>query len=122
MAAIVVQLGLAMMPLGRLASACPFTSATTSGTSGSIRHADELSITTGPAAATCGASSFEVAPPAENKAMSRPDHSAAAASSTTTSVPFHGRVRPAERAEANSRSSLTGKSRSSRMARITPPT
>ena len=39
MAAMVVQFGLATMPLGMFASVCGLTSATTSGTSGSIRHA-----------------------------------------------------------------------------------
>jgi hypothetical protein len=48
--AIVVQLGLATMPFGIWASACALTSVTTSGTSESIRHADELSITIAPAA------------------------------------------------------------------------
>ena len=54
MAAMVVQFGLAMMPLGRSAAAWPLTSATTSGTSGSMRQADELSMTTAPAAADPG--------------------------------------------------------------------
>ena len=56
MAAMVVQFGLATMPLGRRSRACGLTSDTTSGTSGSIRHAEELSMTTAPAAATRGAS------------------------------------------------------------------
>ena len=60
MAAIVVQFGLATMPFGMERSACGLTSATTSGTSGSMRHADELSITIAPAAATTGASSRDV--------------------------------------------------------------
>ncbi len=72
MAAIVVQLGLAMIPSGRSSSASALTSGTTSGTRGSIRQADELSTTTTPAAATLGASACEVAPPAENSATSRP--------------------------------------------------
>lgn len=72
MAAIVVQFGLAMMPLGRLAIACGLTSETTNGTSGSRRQAEELSITTAPWAATFSASAREVAPPAENSTMSRP--------------------------------------------------
>ncbi|CAM5733798.1 hypothetical protein SFUMM280S_09874 [Streptomyces fumanus] len=69
----VVQFGLAMMPLGRLATACGFTSDTTSGTSGSRRQAEELSITTAPCEATFSASALEVAPPAENSTMSRPE-------------------------------------------------
>lgn len=72
-AAIVVQFGLAMMPLGRSAIACGFTSETTRGTCGSLRHAEELSITTAPCAATFSASALEVAPPAENSTMSRPE-------------------------------------------------
>ncbi len=72
MAAMVVQFGLAMMPLGRFAIASGLTSETTSGTSGSRRQAEELSMTTAPAAATLGASSLEVEPPAEKITMSRP--------------------------------------------------
>ena len=53
----VEQLGLAMIPLGRSAAAAAFTSGTTSGTCGSIRHADELSITVAPRAAASGARS-----------------------------------------------------------------
>ena len=50
-AAIVVQLGLAMIPLRASATASGLTSLTTSGTSGSMRQAEELSMTTAPAAA-----------------------------------------------------------------------
>ena len=83
----VVQLGLAMMPLRASAIASGLTSETTSGTSGSIRQAEELSTTVTPAAANTGASAREVVAPAEKTAMSRPAGSAVAASSTTTSVP-----------------------------------
>ena len=72
MATIVVQFGLATMPFGIDRSASAFTSGTTSGTSGSIRQADELSITVAPAAATRGASARDAVAPAENRAMSRP--------------------------------------------------
>ncbi len=65
-----------------------------------MRHADELSMTTAPAAAKRGASAREPVAPAENRAMSRPDGSAVAASSTAISPPFHGSVRPADRADA----------------------
>ena len=60
--------------------------------------------------------------PAENSTMSRPRKSAVSASSTVTSPSPHGRVRPAERAEAKSRSWSTGNWRSARMRRMTPPT
>ncbi|MEI2641674.1 MAG: hypothetical protein V9G10_04920 [Candidatus Nanopelagicales bacterium] len=84
-AAIVVQFGLATMPFGIESSAPGLTSATTSGTSGSIRQAEELSTTVAPAAATFGASCLLVPPPAENSAMSIPLKSAVAASSTVMS-------------------------------------
>lgn len=106
MAAIVVQFGLAMMPLANFAprtSRSKFTSATTRGTSGSLRHAEELSITVAPAAANRGACTFDIAPPAENSAMSRPLGSAVAASSTSISAPRNSSLRPAERAEAKNR-------------------
>src|SRR5438552_2840985 len=45
----VEQFGLATMPFGMLRSASALTSGTTSGTSGSMRQALELSITTAPA-------------------------------------------------------------------------
>ncbi len=51
----VVQFGFAMMPLRASSRACGFTSLTTSGTSGSMRQADELSMTTTPASAKRGA-------------------------------------------------------------------
>ncbi len=72
-AAIVVQFGLAMMPLGRSVIAEGLTSETTSGTWGSRRQAEELSITTGPASATFSASALDVAPPAEKSTMSSPE-------------------------------------------------
>ena len=101
-----MQFGLAMIPLRASATACGFTSLTTRGTSGSIRQAEELSTTTTPAAANFGASAREVVAPAENSAMSRPDGSAVAASSTTTSRSPNGSVVPAERPEAKKRTSL----------------
>jgi hypothetical protein len=52
---IVEQLGLAMMPLCE-SSAAGFTSGTTSGIAGSIRHALELSMTMAPSLAAIGAS------------------------------------------------------------------
>ena len=71
-ATIVVQFGLATMPLGIDWSAWAFTSGTTSGTSGSMRQAEELSMTVAPAAATRGARARDAVAPAENRAMSRP--------------------------------------------------
>ena len=121
-AAIVVQLGLATMPLGRSSSSWGLTSDTTSGTSGCMRQADELSMTVAPAAATFSAIARDVVAPAENRAMSMPDQSAVAASSTGMSAPCHGSVRPADRADAKKRMSPTGNSRSASTSRMTPPT
>src|SRR5690606_41482499 len=60
---IVEQLGLAMMPRGRLRRVSGLTSATTSGTSSSRRNSDELSITTAPAAANFSAYCLDTRPP-----------------------------------------------------------
>ncbi len=122
MKAIVVQFGLAMIPFGGLVARCPLTSATISGTSGSIRNADELSITIAPASANFAANARDEVAPAENRAMSSPVGSAVSASSTTMSVPFQGKVVPADRADAKYRISLTGKLRSSSSRRMTLPT
>ena len=122
MATMVVQFGLATMPFRIDASAAALTSGTTSGTSGSIRQADELSMTTAPPDTNLGASCAEAEAPMENRARSRPSTSAVAASSTTTSRPRKGIRRPADRDEANSLRSSSGNPRSSRMASITVPT
>ena len=57
-------------------------------------------MTTAPAAANLVRVACDVAPPAENSAMSMPVRSAVSASSTTTSCPAMAGVEPAERAEA----------------------
>ena len=93
MAAIVVQLGLAMMPLGGLNASAGLTSDTTSGTSGSVRQAEELSITMAPTAATLGGDQ-RCCLPLEKSARSRPAKSAVAVSSTTISPSPHGDVGP----------------------------
>jgi hypothetical protein len=121
-AAIVVQLGLAMMPLGGFFAASGLTSLTTSGTSGSLRNADELSMTTAPAAAKRGACSRESVAPAENNAMSIPARSAVDASSTMISSPRNGSFLPADRADAKNRTVSAGKLRSSNRVRMTAPT
>ena len=51
-------------------AASALTSGTTSGTSGSIRQAEELSITTQPLAPILGDHSFDTAPPADIRQMS----------------------------------------------------
>src|SRR5271163_529495 len=115
MATMVVQLGLATMPLGMERNSPALASGTTRGTSGSMRQADELSITVAPAATSRGASSRETEAGAEQSARSMPERSAVSASSTTTSPSAQGRVVPADRAEARYRMDSTGKRRSARM-------
>ena len=122
MATMVVQLGLATMPMGMSSRAAALTSGTTRGTSGCIRQPDELSMIVAPAAAIFGAYSIEAVLPALSRAMPTPAQSAVAVSSTTTSRPAHSSVLPAERADAKKRMFPTGKERSSRMALMTPPT
>src|SRR5256885_6947649 len=79
-----------------------------------MRNADELSTTVAPARTAMGAKRFEVAPPAENSAMSTPLKLCSFNSRTASLWPRNVSVLPAERAEANSRSSDNGKPRSSR--------
>src|SRR5580692_11553397 len=115
------QLGLAMMP------ACPRTawgliSGTTSGTLGSMRKADELSITVAPARTAIGAKRLDVAPPAENSAISTPSKLDSVSSCTARAASPNGRLLPAERAEANRRSSRSGKRRRSRQRISSTPT
>jgi hypothetical protein len=118
----VVQFGLAMMPLRASAIASGLTSLTTSGTSGSIRQAEELSTTVTPASAKRGARARDVVAPAENSAMSSPLGSAVLASSTVISRSPYGSSVPADRAEAKKRTSSAGKLRSSRICRMATPT
>src|SRR5690606_29163411 len=118
----VEQLGLAMIPRGRCAAASGLTSATTSGTSGSWRKAEELSITTAPAAANRGACSFETSPPAANSAMSTPAGSNAARSCTSSSSSPKSTWPPAERLLASARTSDAGNRRSARIDSIASPT
>ena len=107
MSCIVEQLGLAMIPSCHARSS-GLTWDTTSGTSGSIRQALELSTTTQPRLAASGASSLEVPPPAEKMAMSMPSKASGVASSTVMSRPATVMVVPAERADARRRSSVYG--------------
>src|SRR5580658_1673746 len=109
MATMVGQLGLATMPLGMERSSAALASGTTSGTSGSMRQAEELSITMAQAATSRGASSRDTEAGAEHRAKSMPERSQVAASSTTMSLSPQGSVDPAVRLEARYRMSSTGK-------------
>src|SRR5690606_8508504 len=117
----VEQLGLAMMPWCFRAS-CALTSGTTSGTSGAMRNALVLSMTTAPALTASGASALLTEPPALKKATSTPRNASASAACTSiSSLPTRTR-RPALRGEASSRSSPTGKRRSWRSLISSLPT
>ncbi len=103
-------------------SASPFTSGTTRAASGSMRKAEELSITTAPLAAAAGANRRETAASAANSTRSDPARPSSLTISTVTSSPRNLSFRPAERWEANRRSSATGNRRVSRQAIISRPT
>ena len=79
-------------------------------------------MTVAPAATILGEYSMEAVRPALTRAMSMPDQSAVAVSSTTRSRPAHRSVVPAERADAKNRRFPTGKARSLSRALMTPPT
>ena len=64
-----------MFFLVKPSAASAFTSGTISGTSGSMRQADELSITTVPAAPIFGDHSFDTSPPADIRQMSTSEKS-----------------------------------------------
>jgi len=118
----VEQFGFAMMPLGRFFAASMLTSGTTSGTSGSMRQALELSITTAPDFAAIGPNSRDTLAPALKSAMSTPSNDLGPSSSIVISPPFHGSLLPALRLLASATRRETGKSRCSRVLSISRPT
>jgi len=120
---IVVQLGFATMPrFLYCAIASGLISGTTSGTSGSIRNADELSTTTAPDSHAAPANSLLREAPAENRAMSIPLNASFDSNSTGNSSPANFRRLPTERSDARRRMFFTGNFRSSRICRKTSPT
>ena len=119
----VVQLGFAMIPFGRFAAASALTSGTTSGTSGSIRNAPELSTATAPRSAAIGAHRALTSSGTSNSAMSTPSKTSGASAWTVTSSPRTRSTLPADRGEATSRISLHGTlGRASMMSIIVVPT
>src|SRR4051812_22134697 len=120
-AVIAEQFGTAMMPLcSRIR--LPLISGITSGTFGSIRNAEELSMTTAPAFTADGENFRDVPPPAENSAMSTPSKERSVSSSMTMVSPRKLRVLPAERALASAFNFRTGKPRLSMVAMNSAPT
>ena len=118
----VVQFGTEMMPLGRLFAASGLTSGTTSGTSGSIRNAPDLSITTAPRDAATGAQSTETSSGTSIITRSTPSNTSGVMAWTSTSSPLTRSRRPADRAEAISRISLQMSSLVDRTSSMTVPT
>src|SRR5512135_462156 len=122
-AMIVVQFGFATIPrclYWPIASG--LISGTTSGMSGSIRNAEELSTTTAPEAHAAGANSLLREAPAENRAMSIPLKASFERSSTGNSSPANFNFLPTDRSDARRRRFRIGNFRSARIFRNTPPT
>jgi hypothetical protein len=94
----------------------------TSGIFGSIRKADELSITTAPAFTATGENFLEIPLPAENRAISTPSNEFSVSSSMTTFRPRKSIVLPAERALASALSLPTRNARLSMVAMNSAPT
>src|SRR5918995_5473822 len=117
----VVQFGLATIPLWSC-SASGLTSETTSGTSSSMRHCDELSTTTAPASAKRGAHSALTPEPAENSAISKPWIDSSFSDCTVSLASPQSMLRPAERSEANGTTSSAGNERSRSTSSIVDPT
>ena len=90
-------------------AASGLTSATTSGTSSSIRKWLVLSTTTAPASTKRGAHSALTDPPAEERTRSRPWIESSLSARQMSWVPFHSISRPTERSEANGTTSAAGK-------------
>ncbi len=111
-----------MIPRGRSAAACAFTSGTTSGTSASIRKAPELSTAIAPRDAATGAHCLETSSGTSNMAMSTPSKTSGVSASTSTSPPRSRSLRPADRVEAISRISPQISGRSPSSESITVPT
>src|SRR5215211_2444517 len=103
----VEQLGLAII-LSFAVKIWAFTSGTTNGLAGSIRQAEELSITVMPASANLGAHSREVLPPAENKAIAGLAAIASSMLTTLYFLPLNSTSLPRDFSEATAINSSTG--------------
>jgi len=117
----VEQLGLAII-LSSLVSSSALISGTISFLVGSMRQADELSMTVIPASANRGAHSSEVSPPAEKIATSGVRLMASLMPMTFISFSWKINVFPMDFSDATARSSVTGKFLSCNTLSITVPT
>src|SRR5688500_8737533 len=117
----VLQFGLAMI-LSAAESTEALISGTTSFFEGSMRHAEELSMTVIPFSANLGAHSKEVLPPAEKRATSGFILIASSAVTTLYFLPLKLRSLPADLSEATGMNSVTGNPLSSSTLIIIDPT
>src|SRR5574343_2010833 len=117
----VLQLGLAMI-ISSLDSTEAFTSGTTSFLVGSMRQAEELSITLVPTLANSGAHCKLVEPPAEKSAISGRFSITVVIEHTSYDLPLKLMVLPTDFSEATGISSVTGKFLSASTSNIFVPT
>ncbi len=96
----VEQLGLATMPFGMRRRVSALTSGTTSGTSGSMRQALELSMTTAPARAAMGLYSRLTVAGVLDSTISTPANASGRIGSTGYCLPAKSMGLPALRSEA----------------------
>ena len=111
-----------MFFLAKPSSAAAFTSGTISGTSGSMRQADELSITTAPWAAILGDHSLETAPPADIRQMSTSEKSKWSSAFTFRVLSPNEASTPWLLREASATTSSAGNARSAKIESISRPT
>ncbi len=117
----VEQFGFAII-LSSEVRAFAFISGTTSFFVGSMRHAEELSITVLPTSANFGAHCKEISPPAENIAISGLASIASCILIRVCLSPLKSRVFPTEASEATTNNSVIGNFRSSSTFNMTVPT
>src|SRR5262249_4818666 len=110
------------MPLGMRLSASALTSGTTRGTSGSMRHALELSMTIAPTCAAIGLVSRLTDAGVLDKTISTPANASARIGSIGYDFPLNVIVLPALRWEARNLMVRSGSRCSSTTCRMTSPT
>src|SRR5437588_3104836 len=118
----VEQFGLATIPLGIRFRASAFTSGTTSGTSGSMRQALELSMTMAPALAAIGLYSRLMEAGVLDRTISTPANASGRIGSTLYDLPWKSIALPALRSEARNLTARTANWCSLSTCRIIAPT
>ena len=111
-----------MFFLRKPSTASGFTSGTTSGTSGCMRQAEELSITTAPARPIFSDQALDTSPPADISTMSTVEKSNCSMSWHLSTRSPNSSSTLSERREATTCISSTGNFSSSRMTSISRPT